>query len=48
MKGSAARHSVPKGCWNAVIAKTRFKPTGGVRQPIFRFRIMMIPSSNLS
>jgi hypothetical protein len=31
MKGSAARYSVLKGCLNAVIATTRFRPTGGVR-----------------
>ncbi len=46
-RAAADLTSKPKGCLKADMATIRFSPTGGVRKPISRFRIMMMPNTTL-
>jgi hypothetical protein len=48
MKGAAAITSSPNLRLKVLIATSRFRPTGGVRKPISRLTIMMMPNIILS
>ena len=48
MKGTAASTNSPNLRLKVDMATSRFSPTGGVRKPISRLTIMMMPNSTLS